>query len=88
MGNSKSTICEHKYDNFPGVNKAKWMELLDSWKIGGRFVRPSFLQTNCSAQSSVSPISDCSTEGNATLGAAVCLQKRWAYKATTYFPTV
>ena len=60
---SKSTICEHKYDNFPGVNKAKWMELLDSWKIGGRFVRPSFLQTNCSAQSSVSPISDCSTEG-------------------------
>lgn len=68
---SKSTICEHKYDNFPGVNKAKWMELLDSWKIGGRFVRPSFLQTNCSAQSSVSPTSDCSTEGRCRINGTI-----------------
>ncbi|XP_052103569.1 uncharacterized protein LOC127737076 [Mytilus californianus] len=55
----KSTISEHRYDNFPGVSKAKWMELLDSWKIGGRMLRP----TQNSARSSVSPISDCSTEG-------------------------
>ncbi|CAC5418367.1 unnamed protein product [Mytilus coruscus] len=55
----KSTISEHRYDNFPAVSKEKWMELLDSWKIGGRMLRP----TQNSARSSVSPISDCSTEG-------------------------
>lgn len=54
-----STISEHRYDNFPGVSKAKWMELLDSWKIGGRMLR----QPQNSTRSSVSPISECSTEG-------------------------
>lgn len=62
-----SSISEHRYDNFPGVSKAKWMELLDSWKIGGRMLKPP----QNSTRSSVSPISECSTEGRCRINGTI-----------------
>lgn len=66
----KANISEHQYDDFPAVSKSKWTDLLtmDSWKIGARLLRGSAYN---SARSSISPLSECSTEGQCKINGTV-----------------